>query len=75
MNGMNYFYCRYCPQFKLEHPKPIPVSFIKLALKEKMLFDYHQNKRQDKKQVLIEKYEPHRKYRWLLTSLRKIGNT
>ncbi len=53
IHRMNYYHCRYCPKFKLEHPNPIPVSYIKLALKQKILFEQRLNRRD----VLVEKFD------------------
>jgi len=57
IHRMNYYHCRYCPKFKLEHPFPVPVAFIKLALKQKTLFEHNLYKRK----VLIEKVEKRNK--------------
>jgi hypothetical protein len=53
MNGMNYYHCRYCPQFIVVHPRPIPISYVKSLLKEKVLFEHNLCK----KEVLFEKYK------------------
>lgn len=53
LHGMNYYHCRYCPKFKLEHPMPVPISYIQLALKQKILFERELNKRD----VLLEKFD------------------
>ena len=54
MNGMDYYHCRYCPRFIVRHPRPTPKSYVKLVLKEKMLFE----RKLKEKVVLTEKYDP-----------------